>query len=266
MNLITKIASSFLFLAVIGCGVSQTDIELRRANELFIAGQYSKSLYHFEKVVKRAPRSPLGLKASRKASEISLLYTAQYEKALKYLKHIILYSKSSRERITAQEKLADIYFSKVNNFESAIFEYQQLLRVEKVDSKRTNYRFNIAQSYFKMNKTSQTLKELESLLKKELRGKTKFDILLFKGNVLQTSKQIDKAIEVYQSLREEFPELSKKENIGLNIAVAFEDQGKYDISIRTLQEIRSDYPVPDLIDVKIRRLRQRNEQFAAQCA
>lgn len=55
----------------------------------------------------------------------------------------------------------------------------------------------------------------------------------------------------------EFPERSAKENIGLTLSVCYEELKDFKSAIDLLEKIKSQHPMPEYIDIRIKRLQDR---------
>ena len=257
-----KINKKLFFLGLfalffISCRLSYKNIEFQRAQNSLKKKNFHEALMHYSRVIKRSPESPISLEAAREAARISLFETQQFSRAIDFFHHLVVYSVDEVERRRAQEAIAFIYFEKLNDYQAAIKEYSRLLVLPITESKKIEFKLAIAKSYFYLNKFNQAIIEINDLLKFELPRDKAFTINHFKASILLTKKEIEPAIQVYRQLLAEYPELSKKEKVGISIAVAYEDMNALDKAISILEEIRPSYDDADFIDIKIKRLKER---------
>ena len=119
----------------------------------------------------------------------------------------------------------------------------------------------VAKSYFYLNKFFQARTEVESLLTQELDEDWKYQLLLFKGNILQAQKDLPEALKTYQKVLQEFPERSQKDKVALTVAVCYEEMSEFEKAIEVLAALRTSYEEPEFLDLRIKRLTQRKENM-----
>ncbi|MCB9027163.1 MAG: tetratricopeptide repeat protein [Bdellovibrionaceae bacterium] len=249
-------STNILFMQT-GCGFYFQDIEYKRAKDAAKSNKYKDALFHYTRVIKKSPERAQSLKAANEAARIALLNTKDFYAAISFLEFIVLYSQETEKRSKAQEQIAFIYFDRLNDYESAIKEYSRLLALPLENLKKIEFKFKVAKAFYYLNKFSQSVLELDSLLKQKLTDEDVFAVRLFKANVLLTKKDFDRAIEEYELLLEEFPEKSVKEKLDLVVAVAYEDKNEFHKAIETLEKMKEKSEDPDFIEIKIKRLKER---------
>lgn len=230
---------------------------LKKGKQLYKEKQYKEALVFFSKTVRRDPESPHALEASRIAAQIATLNLKDYEKALSFYKHQVAYSKSFRNRMIAQNKIIEILFHNLGDYKNAIIALNKTLEVSLKLDAEFKYRFLLAKSYFYEEKFFQSLTETETLLKKKLNREQIFNIKLFRGNVFFTTKKLDKALDIFLFLIKNFPNLSRKEKVGMSVVVCYEELNEYDKAIEHLEKIKPFYEDARFIDLKIQKLKKR---------
>lgn len=246
-----------LLLFVSGCNLTFQSLELREANKLAEANKFEKALDGYKKILLRDPDSQIALEAARRGARVSALDLKNFAAAGDFYKHIVVYSPSPEERLQAQKSLAKVYFENLSFYEQAIKEFYKLLQLGISPSEKFEYRFNIAKSFYQLNMFDQALIELHGIIENQNTSEQRFEVLSFKGNLLTALKRQDEAISVYETLLKEFPERAREESIAINLAVAFEEKLEYSKAIEVLKTIRDQYPTPDFINLRIKRLEER---------
>ncbi len=250
----------FLIMACIaGCTFSFDKLEFRRAESAAEKKDYPEAVEGYHRMIKRFQESPQALEAARRGAKLSTLETKDYVKAVDFYKHLVMYSDDPKERLEAQKRVATIYFENLTNYPVAIEEYSKLIKLQPQAPESFDFRLNIAKSYFQMNKFDQARIETDELLEKTLDQDQKFDVMMFKGNLLLTEKKLDEAILVFNQIKTQFKEKALKENVGLTIAVCYEEKGDFNKAIDVLQSLRETYSPPEFIDFKIARLKERQQ-------
>lgn len=252
-----RLVLGLMVMAMCSCHPSK-DAEFRMAEAALQSKDYPKAVKLFSRLIKKDPNSPMAVTAARTAARVALFQAEDFSKAIEFFRHLVLYSKDPKERMLAQRNVASIYFDKLSDYKNAIIEYNRLLALSHSPEDVIDYRFQLAKSYYYMNNFFQSKVEIDELLKsKAITDPQRFEITLFKGNILLTNKQVDQALEIFKQVKEMNPELARKEKVGMSIAVCYEELNDYDKAIAVLEELKTDYPRPDFIELKIKRLHQR---------
>jgi tetratricopeptide (TPR) repeat protein len=222
--------------------------------------KWEEAVEDYEKSIKVSPESEDALKASRDGARIALVHTKDATRLVTFLKHIILYSKSEEERISSQRLLAETYFEKLNDYKNAAIELNKALEYYKAGKESSQLRLMLARAYFFQNEFFQARTEVDTSLKDETDPEVVFKALLLKANIYFNEKNLDEAINMYQRLETEFPVKAKSEQVALNLAVCFEEKEDFQKAIEVLEKMRIGYSMPEMIDLKISRLKARLEQ------
>ncbi len=253
-----KLVVSVLFLLLpLSCTLSIENKEHRKAQRSLNNSDYEAALFHFSRVLRKSPESDLALDSARTAARVAALHQMDFLRAVEFYRHIVIYSQNADERRQAQRQIASIEFENLNNYEQAIIEYNRLLKLPHSEAEAYDYRLAVARSYFRLNNFIQALVEVEEILGYELNDDQVFEATLLKGNLKLTTKQLDAAIGIFSDLQEQFPERARRENLGLNVAVTYEEMEDFAMAISVLETIKNDYPTPEFIELKIKRLQER---------
>ena len=102
--------------------------------------------------------------------------------------------------------------------------------------------------------------EIETALLDNPDQEITFRALLVKANVYFNEKKLDEALTLYQRLMVEYPEKSKTEAVALSLSVCYEEKEDFEKAISVLEKLKSDYKIPEMIELKIKRLKERQAQ------
>lgn len=225
---------------------------------LYDVGEYEKSLIYFKRVLTKAQDEKISLLAAKKASEIAFYKLKDFKEAERFLHYIILLSSDREELIQAQEKMASIYYEKRIDYRRAIVAFSRLIRFSKNKDKNFFYRMSLAKSYYYLKNFFQAGIEIDLLMQMEnLNVRQKFQALLFKAQILLARKKIHQALREFQNLEKVYPEFSRREKVGMNIVICYEELQKYDEAIKKLTSMRLLYPDTNFIDLQLEKLRRR---------
>jgi tetratricopeptide (TPR) repeat protein len=240
-----------------GCTLSSEDLEFKRAEESAKAGKNEEAFKHYKVVVDRYVKDPLAIRSAQQAARLAHYELKKFPDAIIFYKHIILYAPSDKDRLDAQRKIADLYFSETLDYTQAIAEYSRLIETPHTKEEDGIYRFAIARSYFYLNNFYQATVEIDKILATHPNEDFAFDALLLKSNIYLTTKKLDDAIVTLKELLSKYPVRSKKETIGLVLAICYEEQKNFAKAVETLTAIKDDYPRKGFIEAKIKALKER---------
>lgn len=246
-----------LCFLLVGCKLSSDELEYQQGEKAVLAQKHSEALRHFKKVVDRAGTTPLAMKATREAARISHYELKQIPDAIKYYKHLILYSPDQKDRIEAQKKIAELHFTQTLDYSQAIIEFSRLLDLPHTPQEAQAYRLSIARSYYYQSNFFQAQVEIDQILANNRDKDMHFDALLLKANILLTSKKLDDAVLALRQIIEKYPDRAKAENIGLVLAVTYQEQDNFAKAIETLESIKDTYPRRAFIEGRIKSLKER---------
>lgn len=158
-----------------------------------------------------------------------------------------------------EEKLAGLSFYKTEDYGKAVFYYDRLLRKSPDPKSRFKNRYGLAESFFRLKKYSQSLLEVEKILKQpKVSLKNRQKTLQLKGSLLMALEDYDKAIPFFKTQVEQFPESAGV--FRKYLAIIFESQGRYFQAIEELRHLPGPASEKKIQDLS-RRLSQRPKGF-----
>jgi tetratricopeptide (TPR) repeat protein len=246
-----------MLFAFAGCKLSSDDIEYQKGETATQNRKFDEAVSHFRKLIEKSGKTPLGVKAEKEAARIAHYELKKFPDAIFFYKQVILDSADQTERIEAQRKIADLYFSQTLDYQQAIVEYSRLLELPHDSKQEQAYRLAIARSYFYLNNFFQSQIEIEQILKSNSDKDIRFDALLLKANILLTAKKLDDAVSTLREIIDQYPARAKTENIGLVLAVTYQEQNNFAKAIETLESIKDSYPRRSFIENRIKTLKER---------
>ena len=211
----------------------------------------------FESILESRPEGSRALVSARLGSRLAQLEAMDYPRAISFYRFLILRSPNADERKSAQQYIAQIYFENLQDYAQAVIEYERLLSLGLSPAENYKYRLNLAKSHFQLNNLEQVGAETDLLLDQKLDPDEIFEVRVLKANVLVAAKKLPEAAAQWQQIMKDFPERSRKESMGLNLVVCYEEMKDFSKAIETLEKMRADYPNPDFLDLRIARLKER---------
>lgn len=263
-NSCTKLLAIFVALCFfVGCDLVEKK-DFNTATAYAEKKEFRQALVYYDRVIQRNQETEISLFAAREGARISLLDLKDFKKAAEYYQLIVLYSKDPAERLLAQKQIATIYFDQLTDYSRAVVEINKLLGMSLDPTEASKYKMNLARAYYYQNNFFQAESEANEFLKKSTNDDDRFQMLVLKGNIFLAKKDIQKASEIFHEILKKYPDRAVKENVAITLAVAYEEMKDFNSAISVLEAMRPHHPQPDYIDIRIKRLleRQKNQPNA----
>lgn len=245
-----------LVLFLCSCS-SQEEGDFEQAQKNISQGHYQVALSFLEHAIKRNFSGELPLEAAREAARVAFFELKDYQKTIEYYHFIVLHAPDETERLEAQKQIAAIYFNNLQDYKSAIMEYSKLQQMPHTDLEAAQYKMAVARAHYYMNNFFQAESEIDSLLRLKADDNIRFGALMLKGNILVGKKEFTKAADIFKTLIQTFPQKSLQENVGLTLAVCYEENNNFKEAIKVLEGYRGKYSPPEYIELRIKKLQGR---------
>lgn len=233
--------------------------DYKRAQQEMSQGHHRIALSSLDRVMKRAPDSEFAVKAARDGARIASLEIKDYKRAVEYYQFLVLHSPDPAERISAQKQLASIYFDQLQNYDKAILELNKLVRGTESDVEIARYKLDIARANYYQNNFFQAHSEIDDLLKLNVGDDERFSAWVLKSNIHIALKEYVKAIEILKKVAATYPQKSLQENVFQTLAVCYEESDNFAEAINTLESVKDKYPQPEYIEIRVKRLKDRQK-------
>lgn len=252
----TRLILVVLVLALTACS-TQEEGDFKTAQKNISQGKYKVALGYLDRVIKRNAHTEYPLEAAREAARISFFELKDFDKTIEYHRFIVLHSQNEKERLESQKQIAEIYFNNLQNYQASIVEFSKLQQMPHTDLEAAQYRMSVARAQYYMNNFFQAESEIDSLLRLKSDDNIRFSALMLKGNILVAKKEFTKAIDIFKGLIQKYPQRSMQENVGLTLAVCYEENDSFKEAIKVLEDYRGKYNPPEYIELRIKRLQER---------
>lgn len=260
----------FLLLSVLtGCTIqSSTSNHYLTAEKLWTEKNYTASVAEFDRVVKEAPNSSIGLQALWRASMTRTLFLNETEEALKGFETFLERAANSDLAPQAQQEMGEIYFTKLSAYAKATPFYEKLIESHKFSpDDESKFMYRIARGYFLTNQIKRSIAVLEELMLKHPKGpyfdRAEFDLANAWYALGDTDKQAyQKALKLFQDLSVRM----ENKNHALYVESIFgqastlEEIDQLDEAYRLLQKIEDDYPAPNVIKIRMISIEDRKKK------
>ncbi len=244
---------------------SSTSNHYLTAEKLWTEKNYPAAVSEFDRVVKEAPNSAIGLQALWRSSMTKALFLNAPEDALKGFELFLERASNSELAPQAQMEIGELYFSKLGQFQKAIEFYTKLLPSKRFQPQDiANFKYRIARSYFQTNRIKKSIEWYESVLTEypdsPVAMKVMFDLAGACYAMGENDKQAyNKALKIYQDLKQK----SQVKNHRMYVEAIFgeaatrEELDQLEEAYDLFQSIKADYPAPNVIQVRMVRLNER---------
>lgn len=253
-----------IFTSWILSSCTKSEQELKEARSYVDKGQFRTAISYYDMAITRYEDSELSLLAAREAARVSLFEIKDYKKAAEYFSYLVLRSSDYKERILSQKQITNIYFDHLSDYPKSIIELNKLINMLEDPTEKNQLKIKLARAYYYQNDFTQAENEVNDLLIGNITEEIHFELLMLKGNIRLGKRNLSGAAEVFKEVLVKFPARAKKENVGLTLAVCYEEMKDYKSAIGTLEQIKDTHPTPEYIALRIKKLieRQKNQPGA----
>jgi len=256
------------------CGLNSAKKQYVLAETLWTEGNYAASVNEFEKVHARDPRGKLGLQALFRAATTQAFFLNQHEEAIKKYRQYAEVSDDKETAWEAQLQIGDILFMKLERYDLAIQQYELLLKKKPQDKDAPLFLFRIGKSQFFLRKFQESIETWQQLANRfpsspfaeqasyetgvasYTRGEQTVD---GKAASSATSAYHD-AIRYFDGFIKKYPTSKLIPQAKFGIASCLEELDDLDGAYRAYEALKTTYPSPNVITVKLVRIRERKAQ------
>jgi outer membrane protein assembly factor BamD len=261
-----------LILAFQGCSVDNARNHYVLAEKLWMDRNYSAAVSEFEKVISKDPRGKLGLQATYRAAMTQNLFLGQYNDAIRKFKGYIQASADPTGIWEAELQIADVLYSKTENYVEAISQYQSLLHQRPLAREAPEFLFRVAKSHFYLFQFNEAVSTYLKLIKKYPHSayaeKAMYEIgLTYFTRGEQGSEEshaeseaYEDAIHAFEKFIKLYPQSRWVPEAQFGIASCKEELDQLDDAYDTFSSLKSTYPSPNVIEIKLIRIRERLAQ------
>jgi len=257
------------------CGLNSAKKQYVLAETLWTEGNYAASVNEFEKVHARDPRGKLGLQALFRAATTQAFFLNQHEEAIKKYRQYAEVSDDQDTAWEAQLQIGEILYMKLEQYEQAIRQYELLLKKRPQDKDAPLFLFRIGKSQFFLRNFKEAVETWQQLANRfptspfaeqasyemgvasYTRGEQSADGRAAAAN---PNSSYQEAIRFFQSFMKKYPSSRLIPQAKFGIASCLEEMDDLDGAYRAYEALKTTYPSPNVIIVKLVRIRERKAQ------
>lgn len=255
----------FLWLSVIavvftnsGCG-RPGERELSSARSMIKDKKFKDALDQLDRAILRSAENQIGVASAREAARVSFYEIKDFKRAVSYYKKLVLFSVDAAERMSSQKQIANIYFDQLTDYPNAVTELNRFIAMTSSNEDKVKAKMDLARAYYYQNNFIQAESEVEELIRAASNKDQKFDMMVLKGNIYLAKKDLQKASMVFKQLVMENPQKATRDNVAFTLAVAYEEMKDYKSAIEILESMKAFHPMPEYLDIRIKRLAERKK-------
>lgn len=246
-----------LFPVFVACNANSSKNQYDLAERLFMEKKYKAAIHEFRKIVKKDPKSKLGVDALYRVGVIQHLYLQKPKLAIQSFQSLLSRTEDPELIRQVREVVAEMYFSDFNDFQQAIAFYGALVKDKsKENTKRDFYLYRYGRSLFLMGEFDRALKAFGEIEEEYPQGQFYEKARLALGDTLNSSGDCQKAIQAYEELAKSSDQKIKNMAV-FGMANCYEEIDNLDKAYDLLATIKDSYSTPHVIDLKMKKIKRR---------
>ena len=252
-----------------GCAVDSAKNHYILAEKLWGDRNYSAAVAEFEKVINKDPRGVLGQQALYRAAMTQSLFLNQYSDAVLKLRRFSQNNSDAVATHSAQVQIGELLYSHLEQYDQAISHYRSLLKSDPLFPESPSFLYRVGKSHFFLFQFNDALQAYAEVIAKFPTSlwaeKSYFELgmtYFTRGeSQLEGSSRggldFQRAIEAFQKLIRLFPKSGLVPEARFGIASCKEELDQLDVAYRMYAELKTSFPSPQVIEIKLNRIRER---------
>lgn len=240
------------------------------AEKLWSDGKYAAAVQEFEKVAGKDPKGKLGMMALSRAAHTQAYFLSNYGDALRKFRQLAALGSDPAVVWDAQKQIGDILYTKLERHEEAIEHYRALLKQDPASPEAPEFLFRVAKSHYFLWQFDPAVEAFHELVKTfpespwAVRASYETGMtLLTKGSrsgSTRAQEPLQEAIRAFESFIKTHPKSEWVSQARFGIASCLEEMDQLDAAYQAYEELKSTFPSPNVIQIKLIRIRERKAQ------
>jgi TolA-binding protein len=264
-RVIVAVLGFSLLAGLFSCAKDPVKDDFDRAEKLCEKEHYEEAAEMFRNIAILNPHSAYAPKALFRSGTINYLYLKHYEDAVEDFAYLVYYYPDDKLAFESQADIVDVYMNKMNNYSQAIVELRKLVENYPGHDNIDEYQYKLARCYYYMRDFDQARLEYLILLDSYRHTKLKPEIYFDVANTyfVEGGSKLDKALEYYRKLIDEYPSSSLVMEARFYSAAALEEQGDLDEALKAYEALLPIYPNPNMVALRIEGIKNIIQKKAA---
>lgn len=264
---------ALVFFALSACTSQNPRDRFMLAEKLWQEKNYAAAVVEYEKVVQKDPSSDLGIEAAFRAANTQTLFLGEHLGALKKLNRIIEVNREHRLAHPANRLIGEILFTKLEQNEQAIQHYEKMLENYPEDPAKDEYTYRIGKAQFHLLRFDDSIKTFRIVVEKYPQSESaklaRFAIGVSeqtKGHQQQSKEarlaqdSFKQAVKDYTDFIVRYPNDPLVLDAKFEIGNSLEELDQVDAAYEKFEEILEKYPNRNVVELKLKRIRERKSQ------
>jgi len=272
-----------VLVALTGCTSNTAKKQYLLAEKLWTDGKYSSAVTEFDKVTAKDPKGKLGLQALYRSAVTQMLFESQYGDAARKFK-VFADSPGVDPDLAwdAQKQIGEILYAKTEQYDRAVQHYQMLLKLKPDAPEAPEMLFRIAKSHFFLWQFDDAVVVYNQMITQfpgtgwAEKASYEIGVTYFTRGEQKTgnwpknaehgksgaasNNAYQEATEAYQRFIKNYPLSPLVPQARFGIASCLEELEQLDAAYRAYESLKSTYPSPNVIAIKLARIRERQAQ------
>lgn len=265
-------------VAMTACTSNSAKKQYLLAEKLWTDGKYASAVAEFDKVTAKDSKGKLGLQALYRSATTLMLFQSQYEDAARKFKTYAEATGVDPEMAwDAQKQIGEILYSKTEQYDRAVQHYQMLLKLKPNSPETPEFMFRLAKSDFFLWHFDEAVAVYRGMMSRfqgtpwAEKAAYEVGVTYYTRGEQRTgggSREHEKgsndayqeAIDAYQRFIRLYPQSPLVSQARFGIASCYEELDQLDTAYHAYESLKSTYPSPNVIAIKLARIRERQEQ------
>lgn len=247
------------------------------AEKFWTERNYSAAVSEFERVVQKEPKGQLGVQALYRVASTQALFLNKPTEAIQNFRLFIERAPQHKLVWEAQKQIGEILFAKLERYDQSILHYQTLIKTKPDAEEVPEFMFQIAKAHFFLWHFDEALTEFATIIKKfpktqwAERASYERGVVYFSraGQTPAGSDDVSsegsndackKGIVVFQEFIKKYPKSRLVPEAKFGIASCLEELDQLDAAYAEFESIKTSYPSPKVIAIKLFRIQERKHQ------
>lgn len=258
INHSSKIAPPILLVACLllaACNARSPETKYLLAEKLVEDRKYDAAISEFQDIVDKSPTSALGLEAQLKIAQIQHLYLGRSQEAIDAYGEFLKRSKDPNKKREVERTLGDLHFQNVENYDAAIDSYTKLVKDSPESPESEELLYRLGRAFFLKSQFADAIKIFEHQKVRFPQGSMRWKADLEIGNALSAQGKCGEAIKRFDLLNT----APKEQRVLATFAKAscYEEQDDLDKAYEVFSSIKEDYPAPTVVELKLQKIKRR---------
>jgi TolA-binding protein len=199
------------------------------------------------------------------------LYLNRHADAVRKFRAFIDQSEDLDAAWDAQKQIGEIYFNKTEQYDQAIIHYRALLKQKDGAVEAAEFLYRIARSHFFLWQFDDAIAVYKEIIRRNARtpwaeraafeiGSTIFTKLAHESNRATSAEGYQEAIDAFEKFIRVYPKSQFVPEARFGIASCLESMDKLDMAYQHFETLKTSYPSPNVIEIKLVRIKERKAQ------